>query len=88
MAITFQLPERIEEHLRQEVRDLDQAAKEATLVELYRQDKISYRELSEALGISRLEAEAVLSKHQVLGDCPTEEEHDRALSRLRQSRQR
>lgn len=88
MAITFELPQQIEQHLRQEVRDLDQAAKEATLVELYRRDKITHRELSEALGISRLEAEAVLSKHQVVADCPTDEEHDRALSRLRALRQR
>lgn len=83
MAVTFQLPENIEQNLRREVKDLDQAAKEAMLVELYRQDKLTHLELSQALGLGRLETEAVLKRYNVTEDFPTDREHERALSRLR-----
>ncbi len=36
MRISFELPAGIEQHLRQEFGDLNQIAKEAALVELYR----------------------------------------------------
>lgn len=82
MAVTFELPNDIEQNLRDEFGDLGQAAKEATLVELYRQRKITQVDLSRALGISRIEAEAVLKKHDVTEDLPTDAEHDAALARL------
>ena len=83
MAVTFQLPENIEQNLRREVKDLDQAAKEAMLVELYRQDKLIHLELSLALGLGRLESDAILKKYNVIEDFPTDQEHQRATSRLR-----
>jgi hypothetical protein len=42
MAIHIELPELIEERLRAEVPDLGAAAKEAMLVEMYRQGRISH----------------------------------------------
>jgi predicted HTH domain antitoxin len=83
MSVTFDLPSNIEQDLRRQLGDLNQAAKEATLVELYRQDKLSQHELSQALGISRLEVEAILKKHNVIEDLLPSEEYDDALSYLR-----
>jgi len=82
MAVTFQLPLEIEDELRRELGDLDQAAKEAMLVELYRQDKLGHHQLSVALGLDRLETEVVLKKHNVVEDLPTDEEYNAALARL------
>jgi predicted HTH domain antitoxin len=83
MAVSFELPNDIEQSLRHELGDLGQAAKEAALVELYRQGQISHHDLSRALGNSRLETEAVLKKHRVTEDLPTQMEHEAALKRLR-----
>jgi predicted HTH domain antitoxin len=65
MAVNFELPVELEASLRRELGDLDHAAKEAALVELYRQHKLTHHELSQALGISRFEAEALLKIHGV-----------------------
>ena len=46
MAVTIQLPPDVEQRLRAETPNLDAEAKEAMLVELYRQDKLSRYELS------------------------------------------
>jgi len=83
MAVTFDLPTDIEQNLRHVLGDLDGAAKEAALVELYRQDTLTQHELSIALGLTRLETEAVLKKHNVTEDLATAEEYDAALLRLR-----
>ena len=82
MAVTIQLPIDIERDLRREFGDLDQTAKEAMLVELYRQDQLSHQQLSLALGIDRFETEALLKKHNVTQDFATDEEYNAALARL------
>lgn len=74
MAITIDLPRPIEEKLSSDLGDLASAAKEAILVELYRQGKLTHHELSEALGLSRFEADAVLKRHSVTEDLLTPEE--------------
>ena len=43
MTISFSLPAPIEDSLRAQVGNLDDAAKEAALVELYRQEKLSHQ---------------------------------------------
>jgi hypothetical protein len=83
MSVTFELPAELERNLRAEVKDLDDLAREATLVGLYRQGRITHRDLSRALGTTRLETEAVLKRHNVTEDLPTEDDHQRALERLR-----
>ena len=83
MAITFQLPETVEQHLREEFPDIDQTAKEAALVELYRQDKISHFELGQALGLSRCGTDELLRRHHVTEDLLTSEEHEAQLAGLR-----
>ena len=73
MAVTFELPSEIEKNLRQELGDLNRAAKEAALVELYRQHKLTHHELSQALGLSRFETEALLKNHGVNYDISLED---------------
>ena len=82
MAVTVHLPADVEQKLRAESPNLDSDAKEAMLVELFRQNKLTHHELSRALGLDRFETDAVLKQHQVTEDLPTDEEHDEALARL------
>ena len=82
MAVTFNLPQDIEQSLRLEFGDLEQTAKEAAMVELYRQGRIASAALSRALELSRLETEELLKRHHVTEDLPTQAEHDAALARL------
>ena len=83
MTISFQLPSTIEEQLRKQLVDLDQIAKEAALVELYRQEKLTHHELATALGLDRFETEALLRRHHVTEDCLSLEELDQQLTTLR-----
>ena len=83
MAVTFDLPQEMEQSLRRELGDLDQVAKEAALVALYRQDRITAFELSQALNLSRLETEALLKRHNVTEDLPTDSELELDRTRLR-----
>jgi plasmid maintenance system antidote protein VapI len=83
MSITFTLPTTVEEVLRAQFNDLDKAAKEAALVELYRQQKLSHGQLAESLSISRDEANALLKRHNVTEDLATIEEFDEQMDQLR-----
>jgi hypothetical protein len=69
MSISFELPAALEQQLRLEFVDLNQAAKEAALVELYRHEKLSHHQLAVALGLDRFETEALLKRHNVTEDC-------------------
>jgi hypothetical protein len=73
----------VEDDLRMQFADLVQTAKEAALVELYRQQKLSHGQFAESLGISRDEANAVLKRHNVTEDLPTVEEFNEQMGRLR-----
>jgi predicted HTH domain antitoxin len=79
MSVTIQLPADIEQRLRSKSSDLDSEAKEAMLIELYRQEKLSRYELSQALGLGRLETDAVLKTHNVCEDLPTPQELEEDL---------
>jgi hypothetical protein len=74
MAIVVELPADVEKRLRAASPDLDSAAKEALLIEFYREDKLTRYELSQALGLTRFEIDALLKKHNVTTDLPTLEE--------------
>ncbi len=74
MAIRFELPEHLEQRLRASLGNLDRATKEAALVELFRQAKLTHHEFAEALGLTRFEADAVLKAHSVTEDLPSPEE--------------
>ena len=82
MAISFDIPTDIEENLSRQLGDLNQATKEAALVELYRQGEVSRPELSRALGLSRYETDALLKRHNVTEDLLTVDELDEQLRSL------
>ena len=84
MTITFTVPPTIERLLGEDGLDLNLAAKEAALVELYRREKISHGELAQALGSSRHETDAVLQRHGVTEDLITPEELAAQVSSLRE----
>jgi predicted HTH domain antitoxin len=75
MTVSFQLPTDLERDLRSDLRDLDAEAKEALLVSLYRQGKLSHLALSKALGLDRFDAEEVLRKHNVTEDLGTVDDY-------------
>lgn len=83
MAVTVELPAAVESRLRAETPDLESEAKEAMLVELYRQDRLSHHELSQALNLDRFETDGVLKKHHVTEDLPTADEIEAGLQHLR-----
>lgn len=83
MAVSFELPREIESNLRRSLGDLDGAAKEAALIELYRQGTLTGHELSRGLGLSRLETEAVLKMHNVIEDLPSAAEIEQDVDNLR-----
>jgi predicted HTH domain antitoxin len=80
MNISFELPPNIEEQIRTDREDLNSEAREAYLVELYRQERITQRQLAEALGLSRVEADGVLKKHKVWLELTPEEVAAQAAS--------
>jgi hypothetical protein len=68
MTVSFELPIEIERTLREALGDVGRAAKEALLVDLYRQEKLTHHQLASALGLSRFETDALLKRHEVFYD--------------------
>ena len=83
MAITIELPSAIEEKLRSEMGDLAAGGKEALLIELYREGRISHGELAEGLGLSRNQVDDVLRGRRVTEDLLTTKELDEQVAGLR-----
>lgn len=73
MTISFDIPESVEQLLREVGPDPSQAAKEVVLVELYRQGRFFHSEFARALGVSRYEADGVLKRHGVMLDISEDE---------------
>lgn len=71
MSVGITLPSDFEAQLRREVSDLDQTAKEALLVDLYRRGTITHLELGTSLGIGRFQTEELLGRHGVTEDLPS-----------------
>jgi hypothetical protein len=65
VTITLEIPEDLAEIVRAEGRDLSRAALEALVIEAYRARRISDAQLRNLLGLSRLEADALLKRHGV-----------------------
>jgi hypothetical protein len=83
MAVTFELPVMIEQLLRREWSDFDAVAKEAALVELYRQAKLTHNQLAIALGLDRFAVDALLKRHQVTEDFLSAEALSSQIATLR-----
>ncbi len=80
MNISFEIPQDIEQELRTNGLDLNQEAKEACLVELYRQERISHRQLAEALGLNRYETDGLLKRHKVSPNVTAQEMRAQAMA--------
>lgn len=65
MTIIFDLTPQIEKLFRDNGQEPSEAVKEAALVDLYRLERITHQQLTEALGLSRLEVDEVLKRHDV-----------------------
>jgi len=85
MNISFEIPGEIEQELGGNGADISSEAREAFLVELYRQDRITHHQLAEALGLSRLETDGVLKQHKVSSGVTAEEMRAQAAA-LRDAR--
>lgn len=83
MRIVFDLPSYIEQEIARESGDPNLAAKEALLVDRYRQGKISQSQLADALGITRMEADGVLKRHHVYLEI-TPEQHEAEVRAMRE----
>lgn len=83
MSITFELPVAVEEQLRRDHADLDVVAKEAALVELYRQGRITQHQLGLSLDKSRFDVEELLKRHKVTEDLDTAEQVAEQITILR-----
>lgn len=80
MAITFELPEHIEKNLREEFGDLNQAAKEAFLVQSYRESRLSVGDIAQILDIGVLETEQWLGERGVPLNYTVDDFHDDCAS--------
>jgi hypothetical protein len=78
MAVTFELPVTNKQLLRREWADFDAVAKEAALVELYRQAK-----LTTAFGLNRFAVDELLKRHQVTEDLLSAEALSSQIATLR-----
>jgi hypothetical protein len=65
MTLSIVIPDDIEVVLRQQLSDLDQAAKEACLVEFYRQGRLTHFQLASSLGLDGYSTDGVLKRHGV-----------------------
>ena len=83
VSISFDLPASVEDQLRRELADLDVVAKEAALVELYRQGRLTHHQLGLALGLERHETNGLLKRHKVVEDLPRAEELAEQILSLR-----
>ena len=82
-TISFDLPDSVERHLATLSDNVDAVAKEAAVVELYRQGQLSHSALAECLSISRIEVDAFLQRHGVTEDLPTVAEFREQLESIR-----
>jgi predicted HTH domain antitoxin len=85
MTISFEIPSEIEQELGSNGADLNGEAREAFLIELYRQERITHHQLVAALGLSRYETDGVLKRHKVWLELSSEELAAQAAS-LREAR--
>src|SRR5688572_2554254 len=68
MTVSFQLPPEIASASRDGAADIERVAKEALLVDLYRRQVVTHKQLSEALELSWYDTEGLLKRHGVMLD--------------------
>ena len=87
MNISFEIPREIESQLGNDQSNLSHEAKEVYLVELYRRQTISHRQLGESLGLDPYETDGLLKRYQVGLGISEEQMRDDAFA-LRTARPR
>ncbi len=70
MTVIIPIPDNLDEAL---VRELDQAAREAVAVRLYREGKFSHGQFADFLGIGRGQVDEVLGRHGVVDEFTADE---------------
>jgi predicted HTH domain antitoxin len=65
LNVTLSFPAGLEEKLRRETPNLDVDVREAYLLELFRQGRVSHYELACVLGLDRFETDAWLKRHKL-----------------------
>ena len=73
MTISFELPQDIEQLVSTIGADLNDLAREAFLVELYREKRITQHQLGQALGLGDYDTDGVLKRYGVGYDLTLEE---------------
>jgi predicted HTH domain antitoxin len=63
MTISFEIPRNIEQRLPTESADPNREAKEVYLIDLYRQERITHDDLSEALGLGFYQTQHLIKEH-------------------------
>ena len=86
MTVKFDLPATAENALRRDGADANMAAREAVLVELYRRRDLTHFQLSQAMGMTRLQTDGLLKKHGVTEDLVGLDEFQREAASLREGR--
>lgn len=80
MSISFEIPSDMEQELCTDGLDMNREAKEAYLIDLYRQERITHCQLAEALGLSRYETDGVLKRHKVSPNVDAQEMRAQAMA--------
>jgi predicted HTH domain antitoxin len=73
MSVSFDLPMNIEERIRAQGADPSSEAKEAYVIDLYRQERITHDELGDALGLGFHQTEQLLKDHCIAQEFSLEE---------------
>ena len=82
MTISFEIPQTIEQRVRTGGADPNREAKEVYLIDLYRQERITHDDLSEALGLGFHQTEQLIKEHGAGDDFTLAEvEAERAVLR-------
>jgi predicted HTH domain antitoxin len=68
MSICIEIPDSIEQKLRNEMGNLEQATKEALAVEAYRTEKLSLGQFAELLNLGIYEADGLLKQRGIVLD--------------------
>ncbi len=82
LTVKLELPEELEQALRAAPGNLDVEVRDAYVLELFRQGRLSHYELSQALGLDRFETDAYLKRHNVYEGSLTMEDLDEQQRRV------
>ena len=82
LQIPLHLPPDVEARVRREVGDLEGAARESVLLDLFRRDVLSVAELGAAMGLDRFETYGLLKRKGIFEGVLTSEDVDRDVRTL------